>query len=109
MEVFEITKRFPSDERFSMTDQVRRSTRSVASNIAEAWRKRRYKAAFISKLSDAESEGAETQTWIELAARSKYIAPAAARRLDAQCEAILGQLVTMIRDANRWCRLASDG
>ena len=73
MEVFQATKRFPADERFSMTDQVRRSSRSVAANIAEAWRKRRYQAAWISKLNDAEAEAAETQTHIELARRCRYL------------------------------------
>ena len=62
MDVFEQSKSFPSDERFSLTDQMRRSSRSVAANISEAWRKRRYQAAFVSKLSDAETEMAESQT-----------------------------------------------
>jgi four helix bundle protein len=106
MEVFEISKRFPAEERFSMTDQVRRASRSIATNTAEAWRKRRYKAAFVSKLSDAETEAAETQTWVELALRSNYISTDVAQRLDARCEEILGQLVTMIRDASNWCRLS---
>ena len=89
-----------------MTDQIRRASRSIATNTAEAWRKRRYKAAFVSKLSDAETEAAETQTWLELALRSKYISEGVARKLDARCEEILGQLVTMIRDASSWCRLS---
>ena len=62
MRIFECTKRFPREEMFSLTDQIRRSSRSVAANITEAWRKRRYQAAFISKLNDAEAEAAETQT-----------------------------------------------
>jgi four helix bundle protein len=69
MRVFELTKKFPVEERYSLTDQVRRSSRSVASNTAEAWRKRRYPAAFVAKLNDSEGEGAETQTWIEFARR----------------------------------------
>ena len=73
MEVFDITKRFPIEEKYSMVDQMRRSSRSVCANIAEAWRKRRYKAAFIAKLSDAESEASETQVWIELARRCVYL------------------------------------
>ena len=72
MRIFEMTKRFPPEERYSMTDQMRRSSRSVAANIAEARRKRRYPAAFVSKLSDAETEAAETQTWIEFAVRCGY-------------------------------------
>lgn len=73
LEIFEITKTFPMEERFSLTDQIRRSSRSVAANITEAWRKRRYPAAFVSKLSDAESEAAETPTWIEIALRCNYL------------------------------------
>ena len=72
MRIFELSKQFPREERYSLTDQIRRSSRSVCSNIAEAWRKRRYQAAFVSKLSDAESEAAETQTWIRFAVACGY-------------------------------------
>lgn len=102
MAVFEVTKRFPVEERYSMTDQIRRSSRSVAANIAEAWRKRRYKAAFVAKLSDAESEACETQTWIEFALRCGYMESDRAKELDTQYEHILSQLVTMINQADRW-------
>jgi len=61
MRIFELTKAFPTEEKYSMVDQMRRSSRSVCANLAEAWRKRRYKAAFVAKLSDAESEACETQ------------------------------------------------
>jgi len=71
MRVFE-SKAFPREETYSLTDQIRRSSRSVCSNIAEAWRKRRYEAAFVSKLNDAESEAAETQTWIQFAVECNY-------------------------------------
>ena len=67
MSIFEMSKKFPKEETYSLTDQIRRSSRSVCANLAEAWRKRRYKAAFIAKLSDAESEAAETQVWLEFA------------------------------------------
>jgi four helix bundle protein len=73
MRIFEITKRFPAEERFSMVDQMRRSSRSVCTNIAEAWRKRRYSAHFVSKLSDSEGEAEETRVWLELALRCGYI------------------------------------
>ena len=102
MTIFEATKLFPPDERYSMTDQIRRSSRSVAANIAEAWRKRRYKAAFVAKLSDAESEACETQTWIEFALRCRYMESESAKKLDAQYEHILSQLVIMINQADRW-------
>src|SRR5262252_3537430 len=73
MLIFEASKRFPKEETYSLTDQIRRSSRSVCANRAEAWRKRRYQAAFISKLSDVEGEAAETQVWIEFAARCAYL------------------------------------
>lgn len=102
MIIFELTKLFPSEERFSATDQIRRSSRSVAANISEAWRKRRYPAAFISKLSDAESEAAETQTWVEIALRCGYISQEEALELDRRCEEILSQLVAMISHPEKW-------
>jgi four helix bundle protein len=103
MEVFELSKRFPDVERYSLTDQIRRASRSVATNTSEAWRKRRYVAAFRSKLNDAEAEACETQTEIELALRCGYLDPETATRLDGRCEDILSMLSAMIRDANRWC------
>ena len=100
--VFDLTRAFPVEERYSLTDQVRRSSRSVAANITEAWRKRRYPAAFVAKLSDAESEAAETQTWVELARRCGYLNDKTAADFDAQCEQILAQLDTMISNADQW-------
>jgi four helix bundle protein len=102
MEVFDITKRFPIEEKYSMVDQMRRSSRSVCANIAEAWRKRRYKAAFIAKLSDAESEASETQVWIELARRCIYLTDTVAARLDEECNHIIAQLVRMIDNPEKW-------
>jgi len=75
MKIFEISKRFPKEETYSLTDQVRRSGRSICSCLAEAYRKRLYPAHFISKISDADMENAETQTWLEFALARKYIAP----------------------------------
>jgi four helix bundle protein len=72
LRVYELTKRFPIEERYALTGQARRSSRSVCANIAEAWRKRRYEAAFIAKLSDAEGEAAETQVHLEFAFRHSY-------------------------------------
>lgn len=69
LKIFEISKQFPKEETYSLTDQIRRSSRSVCSNLAEAWRKRRYEGAFISKLSDCEGEAAETQVWLEFAVK----------------------------------------
>ena len=73
MLIFELSKAFPKEETYSLTDQIRRSSRSVCANLAEAWLKRRYKAAFVSKLADAESEAAETQVWIEFALKCGYL------------------------------------
>lgn len=102
MEIFEITKRFPEYERYSLTNQIRKSSRSVCANVAEAWRKRRYEAAFVSKLSDAETEACETQVWIEVAKRCGYLTEDRALRLDDECDHIIGQLVSMIDGADKW-------
>lgn len=102
MEIFELTKSFPPEERFSLTDQIRRSSRSVAANITESWIKRRYSAAFVSKLNDAESEAAETQTWIEIARRCSYLSQEKANYLDSRVEEILAQLVTMASQPEKW-------
>lgn len=75
MEIFSITKKFPPEEKFSLTDQIRRSSRSVCTNITEAYRRRRYKDYFISKLNDAETENAETQVWLDFSKDCKYITP----------------------------------
>ena len=102
MRVFEITKGFPPEEKYSLTDQFRRASRSVAANISEAWRKRRYPAAFVSKLSDSEGETAVTQTWTELSRRCRYIDAAIADEVDERCEEIVGQLVNMIARPEQW-------
>src|SRR5688572_7469304 len=81
--VFELSERFPKEEVYSLTDQIRRSSRSVCANLAEAWRKRRYEAAFVSKLSDAETEAAEIQVWLEFAVDCGYVDAEQARDLYA--------------------------
>jgi four helix bundle protein len=98
MQIFEISKQFPKEEAYSLTDQVRRASRSVCSNIAEAWRKRRYEAAFISKLNDAEGEAAETQTWLEFAVRCEYLKPEVGRVLFRTYDEIISMLVSMINN-----------
>jgi four helix bundle protein len=102
MAVFQFTKSFPQEEKYSMTDQIRRSSRSVCANIAEAWRKRRYKAAFIAKLSDAESEACETQVWIEFAYKCGFIDKRLMDEFDDKYEHIIGQLVIMINESEKW-------
>jgi four helix bundle protein len=73
MSIFDISKAFPKEEKYSLTDQIRRSSRSVCTNLSEAWRKRRYKAVFVNKLSDSGQEAAETQTWLEFSLACNYI------------------------------------
>ena len=102
MTVVELTKQFPIEERYSLTDQVRRSSRSVPANISEAWRKRRYPAAFVSKLNDAEGEAAETQTHIEIALRCRYVDDGVARALDKDYEEILAMLTSMAANPDQW-------
>ena len=102
MEVFELTNGFPPEEKYSMVDQKRRSSRSVCTNIAEAWRKRRYRAAFIAKLSDAESEACETQVWVESARRCGYLSETASKDLDTTYDQIMAQIVKMINEADKW-------
>jgi len=75
MEIFEVSKSFPKDERFSLTDQIRRSSRSVAANIAEGFRKRQYSKMFLSKLADSDGETAETQVWLDFARDCEYLSP----------------------------------
>ncbi|MFH1322195.1 MAG: four helix bundle protein [Bacteroidota bacterium] len=102
MEIFEITKDFPVEEKYSMVDQARKASRSVCANIGEAWRKRRYKAAFVAKLSDSETEACESQVWMEFAYASKYIEKEVMERIFNKYEKIIGQIVRMIHDPDKW-------
>jgi four helix bundle protein len=102
MQVFELTKRFPREERYSLIDQIRRSSRSVCANLAEAWRKRRYPKAFVSKLSDAEAEAAETQVWLEFAKNCGYLPPDLMKELDQAYDHIQGKLVRMLTHPEQW-------
>src|SRR5437870_2716566 len=96
MKIFELSKTFPPEEKYSLTDQIRRSSRSVCANLAEAWRKRRYEAAFIAKLSDAESEANETQVWLEFAVKCNYLSRDRAETLYCAYDEVLRTLVGMI-------------
>jgi four helix bundle protein len=102
MEIFEVSKQFPKEETYSLTDQMRRSSRSVCSNLAEAWRKRRYEGAFISKLSDCEGEAAETQVWLEFAVKCKYMKRDEAATLYKIYDEVIGTLVGMINHPETW-------
>ncbi|OQX54145.1 MAG: four helix bundle protein [Candidatus Cloacimonas sp. 4484_209] len=102
MEIFTITKSFPDEEKFGITNQIRRSSRSVCANIGEAWRKRRYRAAFVSKLNDSETEAAETQVWLEISHKCKYLDESTFKRLDLHYDRITGKLVRMIENPDQW-------
>lgn len=103
MKLFELSKDFPKAEMYSLTDQARRSSRSVSTNIAEAWAKRRYSAAFVSKLSDAEAELYETQAWLDFAVECEYLGSDAADKLQAEYESLARSVVGMIQNADKWC------
>jgi len=100
--IFEASKRFPMEEKYSLTDQIRRSSRSVCANIGEAWRKRRYPNAFVNKLSDADAEAAETEVWLEFALKCGYVAPSLADKLMEAYDHISGKLVRMMNRPDQW-------
>ncbi|WP_353933265.1 four helix bundle protein (plasmid) [Okeanomitos corallinicola TIOX110] len=112
MKIFELSKKFPVEERYSLTDQIRRSSRSVCANLAEAWRKRRYEAAFIAKLNDCVrvaspkelAEAAETQTWIEFAVKCNYMNVEVGREIYSSYNQVLSGLVNMINNPSPWLR-----
>ncbi|HEX5502073.1 MAG TPA: four helix bundle protein [Thermomicrobiales bacterium] len=105
-EIFDMTRRFPPEERYALTDQIRRSSRSICANIAEAWRKRRYPASFVSKLSDADAEAAETQVWLAMALHCGYLDADRHAALADRYQHICAQLVRMMNQADRWCNTA---
>jgi four helix bundle protein len=96
IKIFEESKGFPIEERYSLTDQIRRSSRSVCASIAEAWRKRRYPNAFVSKLRDADAEAAETQVWLAFAVKCGYLSPGLAAELTETYNRICGKLIKMM-------------
>jgi four helix bundle protein len=102
MDIFRLSKTFPKEETYSLTDQIRRSSRSVCANIAEAWRKRRYEAAFIAKLSDCESEAAETEVWLQFAVECGYLERECAAAIYRIYEEVLRMLVAIIDKPKSW-------
>ena len=102
MELFEISKSYPKEERYSLTDQMRKASRSVCANLAEAWRKRRYEGAFISKLSDAEGESAESQVWIQFSVKCGYLDRETGARIYTIYDDILRTIVGMINHPETW-------
>ena len=103
MRIFRLTKNFPAEERFSLTDQIRRASRSVCTNLSEGWRKRRYKAVFVNKLSDAMQEASETQTWLEFSLACGYIDQPIFDELFQEYDNILDKLNNMERKADTFC------
>ena len=103
MRIFHLTKGVPPEERYALTDQVRRSSRSVCANVAEAWRKRRYPAAFVSKLSDADAEATETQVWLDIAHACGYLDADIHAELSDRYDHLCAQLVRMMAAPEQWC------
>ena len=104
MEIFQITKNFPKEEFYSLTDQIRRSSRSVGAQISESWGKRKYEPHFISKLTDADSEQLETQHWIEVSEECEYIDSDSAKSLLQKCESIGKMIQSMISKSSYFCK-----
>ena len=102
-QIFEVSKGFPAEERYSLTDQTRRAVRSVGANIAEAWQKRRYPAHFVSKLIDSDSELAESQHWIETAFACGYISTDARADMNIKSDNIGRMLGSMIAHPEKFC------
>ena len=103
MTIFQLTKEFPSEERYSLVDQVRRASRSVCSNLSEAWRKRRYVAVFKNKITDSMQEASETQCWLEFSLACEYIEQATFINLDGEYEEIIAMLNSMENKAEKFC------
>jgi len=106
--VFELSKVFPKEERYSLTDQIRRSSRAINAMVAEAWARRRYKAAFVNKIDEALGEAMETQSWLDHALDSSYLTKPEFDSLDARCQSIGGMLTRMIDRADDFCKNAPD-
>ena len=106
-EIFETSKRFPAEERYALTDQVRRASRSIGANLAEAWQKRRYVAHFVSKLTDADGEQAETQHWLDTATECGYV-PEKDQKVLLEKGVRIGQMLgTMMAKPEKFCQQRS--
>jgi four helix bundle protein len=103
MRIYEVTKSFPAEEKYSLVDQIRKSSRSVCSNQAEAWRKRKYTAVFKNKLTDSMQEASETQSWLEFSLACKYIEKAVFDELDNEYEGIISMINAMEKNAQKFC------
>ena len=104
LKIYELSKSFPQEEKYSLTDQIRRSSRSVCANLAEAYRKRRYPKSFVAKLSDSEAEAAEVQVWLDFSLSFNYIEKEIYKELFDNYDHVLSQLVLMMNSPEKWCR-----
>jgi four helix bundle protein len=103
MEIFEFSKGFPKEEKYSLTDQIRRSSRSITSNIAESWAKRRYEKAFVNKLTDSLGEEFETENWLDYSKDCKYIQEETHERILSEYDEVRKMLISMINNPDKWC------
>ena len=103
MEIFELSSSFPKEEKYSLTDQIRRSSRSVTSNLAEAWARKKYTKAFISKLIDSLGEEYETETWLDYSKDCKYIIPETYKELSDGYNEVRKMLISMTNNPDKWC------
>ena len=103
MEIFEISKNFPKEEKYSLTDQIRRSSRSVTSNIAEAWARKRYVKAFVNKLIDSLGEEFETEVWLDYSKDCKYITDSIHSDMMNRYDEVRKMLISMINNPEKWC------
>jgi four helix bundle protein len=103
MEIYELSKSFPEEEKYSLTDQIRKSSRSVSAQIAEGWRRRKYRGAFVNKMNEAEGEAAETQVWLEYSVKCKYMSREDGADLHKKYDEIIGKLSNMGNHPEQWC------
>jgi len=103
MEIYQLSKNLPKEERYSLTDQIRRSSRSVSANISEVWGKRKYEKSFVAKLTDSEGEARETQTWLQFSFACHYINEEQFNNLNIKYNQIIGMLVNMMNQLKNWC------
>lgn len=102
MDIYYISRKFPKEETYSLTDQILRSSRSVCANLTEAWRKRRYEKLFINKLTDCDGEAAENQNWLDFAFACEYIDEKTYLDLYKEYDEILGMIITMTINSKKW-------
>jgi len=107
MQIYTLSKSFPK-ELYSLTDQIRRPSRSVSANISEAWGKRKYEKSFIAKLTDSEGEARETQTWLQFALACNYINEEQFNNLNNQYNQIIGMLVNIMNQSESWCSFSPE-